>query len=317
MVRALLVHVDGVTPAFVAKCAEWVPHRRDRLNSRGGYSPGEEKRILDAARDAIRAAARRIRANQDLLARWRAGEPELVGDRERNQYCGLLDLVDRVGELPRYPSNGLVKDWVSKHGTVSELVHALHLRWQEVAAFVILLVRLTGQNGATIARAPAAHHRPDGGAGPISTVQVDLQKPRRGRRRYMTAALSDLPTWAAAPREEGELSGRDELHTAFGVYMLALELTASARRILDSPRLLVYWVPKGGDGREFRDAVGKSVIGVWGQELFLSAESEGPGPARRLTVSTGRMRVTHAAREQKPVAHTTHTLATPASYGSA
>jgi hypothetical protein len=310
VVRALLVNVDGLTPAFVAKCAAWVPHRRERIKSRGSYSPGEEKRILAAARETLRAAARRIRSNQELLARWRAADPALLGNTRRNEFCQVLDLVDRTGDLPRYPGDGNVRDWVSRHGTVDELLHTLHLRWQEVAAFIIVLVRLTGQNGSTIATAPAAHHRPDGGVSPIRTVQVDLQKPRRGRRRYLTAALSDLPSWASTPREEGELSGRDELHTSFGVYRLACELTASARTITGSPRLLIYAVHKGTGGRSFRDTPSKTLTGAWGQELHLVADPAGPGPVQRLIVSAGRMRVTHAAREQKPVAHTTSTLAT-------
>ena len=112
-----------------------------------------------------------------------------------------------------------------------------------MAAFAVLLVRLTGHNGDTIYNAPAAHHRPDGGAGPIASVQLDLVKPRRGRRGYMTAALSDLPTWATPPRSDIEVSPRDELHTPYGVYMLALELTASARRITGSDKLFVFWAP--------------------------------------------------------------------------
>lgn len=310
VVRALLVNVEGLTPAFVAKCAAWVPQRRERIKSRGSYSPGEEKRILAAARATLRAAAGRIRGNQELLARWRAGDPALVGDARSNEFCQLLDLVDRTGDLPRYSGGGTVRQWVSRHGTVDDLLHTLHLRWQEVAAFIILLVRLTGQNGSTIATAPAAHHRPDGGASAIATVQVDVQKPRRGRRRYLTAALSDLPSWASAPREEGELSGRDELHTPFGVYKLAWELTASARTITGSPRLLVWAVQRGTGGRGFHDTPSKTLTGAWGQELHLVAEPAGPGPVQRLIVSARRMRVTHAAREQRPVAHTTSTLAT-------
>ncbi len=106
------------------------------------------------------------------------------------------------------------------------------------------------------------------------------------------------------------MSGRDELHTPFGVYMLAWELTASSRTITDSLRLLVYVVHKGTGGRGFRDTPSKTLTGAWGQELNLVAEPAGPGPVQRLIVSAGRMRVTHAAREQKPVAHTTGTLAT-------
>ena len=136
-------------------------------------------------------------------------------------------------------------------------MHTVHLGWREVTAFAVLLVRLTGHNGDTIYNAPAAHHRPDGGAGPIASVQLDLVKPRRGRRSYMTAALSDLPTWATPPRPSAEVSPRDEVHTPYGVSMLALELTASARRITGSDKLFVFWGSTGAHRRAGFSAKGR------------------------------------------------------------
>ncbi len=311
VLRALLVNVDGLAPSFVAKCAEWVPQRRERIKSLGSYSADEEKRILKAAREAIRECAKRIRETRQALTQWRSGDPELMSDEHTRRTFEVLDLVERTGEVPR-EADGTVQRWVGSHGTVTELTSALHLTRFEVAAFITLLVRLTGENGATIATAPAIHHRPDGGVGPIATAQLDLEKPRRGRRRYMTATLSDLPQWASAPNEQGDHTARDELHTSFGVYMLALELAASSRRITGSQRLFVYWIPKGDkgtQGRGFRDRVNAGVVGEWGQELSLLSEPRYPGSPQRLIVSVSRMRLTHLAREQRPVAHSKRTLA--------
>lgn len=325
LLRSLLVHVEGLTPQFAAKCSEWVPDRREKITSRGSYSADEEKAILDAARKTVRAAAARIRKARDVLGRWRRGEITQEADPDLFEYGSILDMVESGRELPRNKWDNGTAPWIARHGTVMELMKQLHLNVQETAAITILLVRLTGENGSTIIKAPAAFHRTDGGAGPVSTVQVDLSKPRRGRRRYMTAALSDLPSWAAAPQEEGVLSARDELHTAFGLYMLVLELTAPARRNMGTDRLLVYWVPKAGgprlrqgtvvkrrhkNGPGFRDQLSLSAVGAWGAELNLIAdEPDEDGGPQRLIVGTGRMRVTHSAREQKPVAHTTQTLA--------
>ncbi|MYQ55648.1 MULTISPECIES: hypothetical protein [unclassified Streptomyces] len=325
LLRSLLVHVEGLTPQFAAKCSEWVPDRREKIASRGSYSPDEEKVILDAARKTVRAAAARIRKARELLERWRRGEITQEADPDLYEYGSILDMVERGFELPRNKWDNGTAPWIARHGTVMELMKQLHLNVQEACAITILLVRLTGENGSTIIKAPAAFHRTDGGVGPVSTVQVDLSKPRRGRRRYMTAALSDLPSWAAAPKEEGVLSARDELHTAFGLYTLALELTAPARRNMGSDRLLVYWVPKAGgrqprqgtvvkrrhkNGAGFRDQLSSNAVGEWGVGLNLIAdEPDEDGRPQRLVVGAGRMRVTHAAREQKPVAHTTQTLA--------
>ncbi|MER5867652.1 hypothetical protein [Kitasatospora sp. NPDC002040] len=325
LLRALLVHMDGLDPRFAAKCAEWVPMRRDQLQSRGSYNAAEEKAVLDAARKVVRAAAKRIRDNRLVLKRWREGAISPVGEPDVYEFGWILDMVDLTGELARNSSGKALLPVVARHGSVVDLTTALHLSRAEACAFVVLLVRLTGENGGTIIRAPAAHHRPDGGAGPVATAQVDLSKPRRGRRRYMTAAWSDLPTWASAPGEKVEVSARDELLTPFGLYMLAWELSAAARRIMGSDRLLVYWVPKSGlsqtarlpgdepqvrSGRGFRDLLPQSAVGGWGQGLNLVADEAGEdGKPQRLIVSVGRMRVTHSAREQKPVAQTQRTLA--------
>ncbi len=325
VLRSLLANVEGLTPQFAAQCAQWVPGRREKIVSRGSYSPAEEKAILGAARKVVRAAAKRIRESREVLERWREGGISREDEPVLYEYGSILDMVETTGEMARNKRGNGLAPWIVPHGTVSGLTTRLHLNLAETCALVILLVRLTGENGSTIIKAPAAFHRPDGGAGPLATVQVDLSKPRRGSRRYMTAALSDLPSWAAAPEEEGELSARDELHTPFGLYMLALELTASSRRIKGSDRLLVYWVPKAGkgpkakradvvkrrneSGRGFRDRLSDSAVGFWGAGLNLVAEEpDEDGDPQRLIVGAGRMRVTHGAREQKPVAQTRETL---------
>ncbi|QMU78858.1 hypothetical protein GXW83_27325 [Streptacidiphilus sp. PB12-B1b] len=326
LLRSLLANVKGLTPQFAAQCAQWVPARRDKIVSRGSYSPTEEKAILDAARKVVRAAVKRIRESREVLERWREGGVSREDEPVLYEYGSILDMVETTGEMPRNKWGNGLASWIVPHGTVTDLTTRLHLSLAEACALVILLVRLTGENGSTIIKAPAAFHRPDGGAGPLASVQLDLSKPRRGPRRYMTVTLSELPSWASAPAEEGELSSRDELHTPFGLYMVAMELAASSRRIKGSDRLLVYWVPKAGkgsraqgsvavtrrnvSGRGFRDQLTNSSIGSWGAGLNLVAdEPDEDGALQRLIVGAGRMRVTHGVREQKPVAQTRETLA--------
>ncbi len=307
VLRSLLVEVEGLTPTFTARCAQRVPVRRNSFTAHASYSKTEEARILRAARDTARGAAVRIRTNLDLLARWRDNDTELVGDPVRAEYCELLDHVERAGDVYALPGEqGLRR--VARHGGALAVNTAVHLDWREVAAFTVLLVRLTGQNGSTIYNAPAAHHRPDGYTGPIASAQVDLVKPRRGRRAHMTSAFTDLPVWAdTGARADGTVSAFDELHTPFGVYTLAHELTSSARRILGSDRLFVYWNPTSGKGFKTPDQQG--LAGNWGQELMLDTDPDQDGQTAALGVSLARLRATHAAREQRPVAHTTSTLA--------
>ncbi|MEV5892416.1 hypothetical protein [Nonomuraea fuscirosea] len=153
----------------------------------------------------------------------------------------------------------------------------------------------------------------------MPSVVVDLVKARRGTRRYMTVSLSDLPSWATAPSQQVTLSGRDELHTAFGVYMLMLDLTVPGRAITGSDQLVVSWQLKGGLG--FRAGLRPSILdgGGWAVVAGLvdpavAADREESQDAEGsvlvpMPVTFGRMRKTHLQREQRPVAHTDKTLA--------
>lgn len=261
------------------------------------YTEQEEHRILTAARAVLRSAAQRIRGNRELLERWREADGAIMADPRLREYCRILDLVERTGELKKHSGQVLVR-WMRRHGSLAELMHAVHPRAFELAAGALLLVRMTGQNGSTICAAPATHHRPDGYSGSTPSVVVDLVKARRGPRRHMTVPMSDLPTWAPAPSGNVTVSGRDELHTAFGTYMLLLELTGPGRAITGTDRLMVSWSLKGGMG--FRAGLRPSILnnGHWAAEAGLSD-----------LVTFGRMRKTHLQREQRPVAHTEATLA--------
>ena len=280
---------------------------------------GEERRILKAARTTLREAARRIRDNRELLELWRNNDPQILADESQAEYCRILDLVDRTGVLPRRSgSQSQLPTWIRRHGNAEQLTHALHPRAEELAAGALLLTRLTGHNPGPICDAPAAHHRSDGYSGSVSTALVELVKPRRGTRRFMRVALSDLPSWAAAPADEVTLTGHDELHTAFGVYMLLLDITSAARRITGTDRLMVCWGVKGTRGQGFRTGVSASAMVSWNEQAALLAD---PVPqagkdggqedaSQPLLVSLARIRRTHLQREQRPVGHTARTLAT-------
>lgn len=136
--------------------------------------------------------------------------------------------------------------WARRHGNVITLMSTLHLRMVESGAFATLLIRLTGQNLGTIRGLPVLHHRADGYTGGRATALVDLDKPRRGHRRHMTVALIDLPTWLRPAHPRGASDGYDELHSAFGLYMLLIELSGPARRITGATTPFVNWEPRRG-----------------------------------------------------------------------
>ena len=229
-------------PEFAARCARPLP-RPACLSPPTSYTREEDEQIQQAARAAVRSAARRIRANHELLMLWRAGDKTVTADPHVDDLCRVLDMVEQTGTVPRRPS-GTVQSWARRHGNVTTLMSTLHLRMAESSAFATLLIRLTGQNLGTIRGLPVVHHRADGYTGARATALVDLDKPRRGHRRHMTVALTDLPTWLRPADPRVAADGYDELHSAFGLYMLLLELSGPARRITGVATPFVNWEPR-------------------------------------------------------------------------
>ncbi len=307
--KCSLRRIPGITAQFAACLAERnPPPNKSKVSS---YSRDELARILTAARRDVRQAAKRIRAGRALLGRWRAGElddePREVWRRGR-----LLDLIDRDADVPRYSdAQRLPVNWVKALGPVDEQFAMLHLTVDDIAAFTVLLIGLTGQNRTTILNAPAAHHRADGYAGGPATAVIELDKPRRGRHRHMDFALVDLPDWVPAPADTGEET-RDDLRTPFGVYMLLHDLAGPARQRMRSDKLIAWWACTGGGGigQGFRTGLSAVQVANWARPHGLLTDPPADGsPPAPLGVTLQRLRLTFNELHQRPVAHTEQTLA--------
>jgi hypothetical protein len=317
--KTTLRQVKGISAEFLAALDERNPSRVG-CAPRRSYSRSENQRILNTARRDIRRTAERIRGNRDLLRRWRAGELDLEPV-EVGHLGELFDCVDRHADVPRSQNRaGAPMRWVSRLGTVEQHIGALHLSPLDAAAFAVLLVGLTGQNKSSILAAPAAHHRPDGYAAVgMASAIVELDKPRRGSRRHMDVPLTSVPSWAAPPEPDGApvaqpgRGGPMDLQSPFGVYMLLHELAASARKILGSDRLLVWWSGSGGGGvgRGLRTRLHSGPVLAWSREhdLPTDAAAATPGGTEQLVVTLSRLRLTYNELQQRPVAHTDKTLA--------
>ena len=310
--KSVLRHVEGLDADFRDAVNEASPPRNTGMLS--SYSSEENRRILQAARADVRAAAVRIRAGRELLADWRRGD--LLHQPEETQQRGeLLDHIDRHDDVPRYaskaspedPHAGLPKKWVARLGTVPDHFASLHLTGFDIGAFAVLLVGLTGQNPTTIAKATVEHHRPDGHAGGPPSAAIRLDKPRRGSRRHMDVALTSVPPWARHGMPAGDTASRPgdtlDVHTPFGVYMLLLELAAPARGRLDTDVIFAWWSPKGGKGagRGYRNRLDHFQIRDW------SSKQRNLDVAGAITLT--RLRLTFNELQQRPVAHTETTLA--------
>ncbi|MFJ9707943.1 hypothetical protein [Streptomyces sp. NPDC101234] len=313
--KLLLKHAEGLDEAVIAKLNESHPRRQRGNKPKESYSQKDLKRIADAARTDLRAAASRIRKNREILHRFRQGE---LPDQDRR--LELLDWVDRFGDVPRkhcttgaHAGRDIARAWVSQRGSVDNIVCQVHLSGMEVTAGIILLTAMTGENKSVILKTTAVHHRADGHTGRTPTAILETKKPRRGRRAHMNLALSDLPDWISIPSDPEQLSARDELHTPFGLYVLLHELASRSREIAGTDRLLIGWSSAGGHGagRGLRLQDPDSWVQRWAARHDLATDKvDKDGKPVQLNVTLELLRLTYLELHQKPVAHTEKTLAT-------
>jgi hypothetical protein len=316
--RGVLLAIDALPLPVRAHLAQLDIPPRERESTVSSYTQAEERRIILAARHDLQAAAERIRANVDLLMRWRGGEIDRAQDKVSWERGYLLDCLATSGDLPRYTTGQRLHiDMVQRlHGGSHALVRALHLTAIEAAAACVLLISTTGVNGDAIATTTIAHERADSGADESPVAIINVVKPRRGRRaRYMSIPLAQLPTWAGS-HQSGEvtISELDEVTTPFGIYTLMLELTATARALCGSQRLFL-WAgdPKGHPHIPFtsivREGLPEVAVPKWGMSAGLTADQvDATGEPEPLTVSMKRLRRTYLQRHQRPVAHSVRTL---------
>ncbi|MFF1717217.1 hypothetical protein [Streptomyces sp. NPDC058268] len=322
--RLLLDEVEGLTDAMAGRIAAAPPSRQREDGSKESYSRDEFKRIADAARSDLRAAARRIRENRELLRQFRGGELEPGDDQQMALRLQLLDWADRFADVPRNvrtvgitAGQSFPQPWIKKRfGPVKQVVSWLHLTMDEIAAGAVLLAAMTGENPDVIHKTPSAHHRADGYSGGPGTAIVDLRKLRRGRRAYMNLALTDVPDWISIPEKPEEVSARDELHTPFGLYLLLHELTARSRAMVGGKRLLIGYATTGGGegdkrGRGLRPLTHCLTVTRLSRDWSLPSDTlDGDGKAVPLVVRLDLLRLTYIELNQKPVAHTEKTAAT-------
>jgi hypothetical protein len=161
------------------------------------YDDASMQRIMTALRHDIRVARERVRAGQNLLARFRAGQIP-VGDPE-HPLANLLDIFERTGDLPRAPG-GWVASSARKVSGIAEIAGHLCLTSRELTAFCLLLTALTAENFGTVAAWPAVHYRPDAAAEGVPGVAlIEASKPRRGpEREHMVTPVEDVPEELAA-----------------------------------------------------------------------------------------------------------------------
>ena len=317
-----LLAVKTLPPDIAGWFRQWqLPARQPtKEDAPRSYSHAEEQRIIAAACHDLREAATRIRTNSEFLARWRVGEIDENKDKLAWERGYLLDYFARSGDLPRIVGS---KDWrraeviVERNGGSGATIFGLCLTPGEAAAACILLISITGVNGDAITATTIAHERADNGLDESPIAIIDVVKPRRGPRdRYMSPALTDVPAWVPVPSGEVTLRERDEVTTAFGIYMLLRELTATARQLLGSQRLFLWaHFNRSGGGKVkpksslIREGIPDGAVPDWGGRAMIPRDPDTSGrELGPLHVTMKCLRLTYLQRTQRPAAHDERTL---------
>lgn len=268
------------------------------------YDDKAMQRIMVALRHDIRVARDRIRAGQDLLARFRAGQ---IGSGHPDHKLGmLLDVFERTGDLPRTPGGAMVRV-VWTLGGSQEITRQLCLTSRELTAFCLLLTALTAENFGTVASWPAAHHRPDGGVeGVPQLALIEASKPRRGpEREHMVTPEEDVPEGLAVLLVADDPEPR-LFRSPLRVYQLLLELTQLARHHGDHGLAFAgFRTQTSGAKRWTRGADAKNIARWSVQHGFPTQEPTKDGVE---PVEARRLRQTGIERKRRPVAHTRATM---------
>jgi hypothetical protein len=155
-----------------------VPHR-----SRPGYSDGELRRVLRAARQDVAALSDRIGAGEFLLQRWRTAAEDLSSE-EGVLGESLALMADGGDVVPMsFPGPGTPRSL----GERSALARNLFLGRGDLTPFMVLLVAMSGRNIETIKELPAQHTVLEGKA-----VQLQLVKRRRGPQHWQQSVSWEI-----------------------------------------------------------------------------------------------------------------------------
>ena len=292
--------------------------RHPKTNTaRQPYSAEEIRRITVVARGLVRRARTRLKTHWQMVDDYRAGRFDHLSRADPSRSLAeVLDHCAREGDFPRTASGA--RAYVTRRAVTAaggcRLSSLLHLSPSEAWAFGVLLAGLTGLNLSTLDSLPAPHRHASSPDEP-AIVFVNADKPRRGKRSVMT-----VPVTALRP-ELRPLGGDNRrgavvntsLTTAYGVFMLLLELTDPARALTGSQRAFIYYSaqPDNVEQKLFGYGISSTASGVNARRRWiapwLTGDAERDGLL--LGISMDRLRKTYLEQVRKPTSHTPATLA--------
>ncbi|MEH0446667.1 hypothetical protein QA811_24045 [Streptomyces sp. B21-102] len=283
-----------------------------RQTSRQPYTDLEFRQINAVARGMARRARTRLRTNWALLADYRAGR--LGSGDPRGELAEVLDHCARTGGFPVLDSGSqtMATRRAARAANGRPVNTHLYLSASEAWAFGVLLAGRTSLNLSVLAELPATHLRATAPSEP-GIALVRASKPRRHSRSEMTLPMDSLHP-DLRPSKDDQRSPHvlsTSLTTAFGVFMLLVELTDPGRRLLGTDRAFIYYSAQANDPGLLRTGLPNAVGSRKARQGWLGEWLTGDSKRDEvlLGISFDRLRKTHLERNRKPVAHTPDTLA--------
>lgn len=292
--------------------------RHPKTNTaRQPYSTDELRRITVVARGIVRRARTRLETHWAIVADFRAGRfDHLPREDASRSLAEVLDHFAREGDFPRTASGARAS--VTRRAVTlvggCRLASLLHLTPGEAWAFGVLLAALTGMNLSTLDSLPAPHQHASSPAEP-GIVFVSTDKPRRGRRSVLTVPVTALRPELRPLGGEGRRAAvaNTSLTTAYGVFMLLLELTEPARLLTGTERAFVYYSaqPDHGERKLFGYGISSTASGVKARRRWMAPWLTGDAKHDELLlgISMDRLRKTYLEQVRQPTAHAPGTLA--------
>ncbi len=292
--------------------------RHPKTNTaRQPYSADELRRITVVARGMVRRARTRLHTHWTIVADFRAGRfNHLPRADPMRSLAEALDHCAREGDFPRTASGAraFVTRRAVKAADGCRLMSLLHLNPGEAWAFGVLLAALTGLNLSTLDALPAPHRHATSPEEP-GIVFVSTDKPRRGRRSAMTVPVTALRPELRPRSGDNRRTAvaNTSLTTAYGVFMVLLELTEPARALTGSQQAFLYYSaqPDHAEQKLFGRGITSTASGFDARRRWMAPWLTGePGhDALLLGISMDRLRKTYLEQVRAPTAHTPATLA--------
>ncbi|MFI5593713.1 hypothetical protein ACIA5G_52435 [Amycolatopsis sp. NPDC051758] len=286
--RRLLRHLpDPVSVPAAAWDVLAVRTRGTTHRSLPGYSDGEFRRLVAAARADVAAVADRIDRGEHIMQAWRTA-PEDLQQQDRALGAALAEITD-TGVVPTQAGSAGVP-WQEAQRA---LAGNLFVTRADLPALLVLMVAVSARNIETVKELPAEHQLVGDRA-----LGLQLVKRRRGAQGWL-----DSVNWEIGPSHR-------RLHTPGGLYLLLHRLMKRGRGFTGNDTLWSIWAShtrSTTDGPQIRNPFARRLGSAvpftqWAAKHGLLVDAADPDDVPRpLPVDLRRVRTSAEVRRTRAV----------------